>query len=516
MPCCRPTLPTALLLGLLLAPAPVAAGVDSEAPRPILAASEVTDPAGVPSRTETVAIGYFDNNSGSDRFEYLRKALADMLITDLSVAKSIQIVEREKLEVLLKELSLSDTRFIDPATALRIGQGLSAGYVLTGAYTVVDQNLRIDARLVRTETGQVVLAREVDGSLDRFFALQKELARRLLDALDVRLAPVEQRAFETPLTTSLTALEQFGLGLDAQDSGDAETAREYFAAALDADPGFERARQAMAGLGRFMEAAASTVDLSLAGLSPADPDIGQKLDALATSLLSSALTDPVQKARLLSWLAEAGMDPEFSHFGIPTRMQPALLQDLTLWATMYEPRLSSKLLIAADVLARRHPDNPTLRNFVTMYGETLRGQVTAREEALRTLDRRAVEVGLPFGAANDFKCDGLDIDSYGAYQESAQVVLAVGEGALLESYARAAMQRLSVCTDSDWVASVGDLFAMPLFTAGRRDAALAAASPTLREALEGVPSMGPTDVRLYLLEFERALDAVARQDSRRQ
>ena len=58
--------------------------------------------------TKTVAISYFDNTSGLEQYNPLSKGLADMLITDLSNVKSIQIVEREKLENLLKEIDLGD------------------------------------------------------------------------------------------------------------------------------------------------------------------------------------------------------------------------------------------------------------------------------------------------------------------------------------------------------------------------------------------------------------------------
>ena len=43
---------------------------------------------------KTVAVSYFDNTSNIEDYSPLSKGLADMLITDLSVLKSIQIVER--------------------------------------------------------------------------------------------------------------------------------------------------------------------------------------------------------------------------------------------------------------------------------------------------------------------------------------------------------------------------------------------------------------------------------------
>ena len=70
------------------------------------------------SETETVAVSYFDNTSDIEEFNPLSKGLADMLITDLSNIKSINIVEREKLESLLKEIELGDSDFINKETAV--------------------------------------------------------------------------------------------------------------------------------------------------------------------------------------------------------------------------------------------------------------------------------------------------------------------------------------------------------------------------------------------------------------
>ena len=76
---------------------------------------------------KTVAISYFDNTSGLEEYNPLSKGLADMLITDLSNVKSIQIVEREKLESLLQEIDLGESKFMDPSTAQKLGKGLGAG-----------------------------------------------------------------------------------------------------------------------------------------------------------------------------------------------------------------------------------------------------------------------------------------------------------------------------------------------------------------------------------------------------
>ena len=111
--------------------------------------------------TKTVAISYFDNTSGLEQYNPLSKGLADMLITDLSNVKSIQIVEREKLESLLKEIDLGEGKFIDPNTAQKLGKGLGADYILTGAFLSIDPMMRIDARIMEVATGKIIGAEEM-------------------------------------------------------------------------------------------------------------------------------------------------------------------------------------------------------------------------------------------------------------------------------------------------------------------------------------------------------------------
>lgn len=106
----------------------------------------------------TIAIAYFDNNTNSAELEPLRKGLADMLITDLGNVASLQIVERDKLNQVLGELKLSQSRFIDPKTAQKLGKGLAAQLIMTGGYAIAGDTMRIDVRIVEVATGKVMRA----------------------------------------------------------------------------------------------------------------------------------------------------------------------------------------------------------------------------------------------------------------------------------------------------------------------------------------------------------------------
>src|SRR5512143_1267556 len=70
----------------------------------------------------TVAVLYFDNGAigRAAEFEPLRKAMADVLITELSQNPNLRVVERDNLQALLDEQNLSGTKHIDKETAVRV------------------------------------------------------------------------------------------------------------------------------------------------------------------------------------------------------------------------------------------------------------------------------------------------------------------------------------------------------------------------------------------------------------
>src|SRR5438045_2225849 len=136
----------------------------------------------------TVAVLYFDNNSPNREYDVLQKGLADMLVTDLSQVESLQVVERDKLQKLVDELKLQRSKFFDPRTAQRLGQGIGARYAVTGAVAAFAPQIRIDVRVIEVATAKVVVADRVLGDGAKIFDLESELAGKLAAALKVRLA----------------------------------------------------------------------------------------------------------------------------------------------------------------------------------------------------------------------------------------------------------------------------------------------------------------------------------------
>jgi TolB-like protein len=189
--------------------------------------------------TKIIAISYFDNTSGLEQYNPLSKGLADMLITDLSNVKSIQIVEREKLESLLEEIDLGEGKFIDPNTAQNLGKGLGAGYMLTGSFLIMGETMRIDARLVDVGTGKISMADEITGSKENFFELEKSLVNKLVATLNLDLSISEERRIKKVQTESFEAFNAYSSAIDALDNEDYEESKKLLEKAVEIDDDYD-------------------------------------------------------------------------------------------------------------------------------------------------------------------------------------------------------------------------------------------------------------------------------------
>lgn len=215
-----------------------------------------------------VAVLYFENR-GNPTLEPLEVGLAQMLITDLSGAAPAPIVERARLQAVLDELKLGHEGAVAPETAAQVGKLVGAEFLVLGSFFELMGTMRVDARLVRVETGEIVWAHGVDGPTDTLFELEGALSDALVKALKGApkrpkrpsrsqgvLAPTPAPApAPTPAPTratgpavvapekgELAAALRFSEGLLHLDDRDLPRAKEAFEAALGVDPSLVDAR----------------------------------------------------------------------------------------------------------------------------------------------------------------------------------------------------------------------------------------------------------------------------------
>lgn len=193
-----------------------------------------------------IAILYFDNGSDNAELSRLRKGLADMLISDLSKIKMLNVIERARLEEILKEQKLNNSKEFDASTASKVGKLLGVQYILTGAFFDLMGSMRMDARIIDVETGKIIKSEGIDGATNTFFDLEKKLVVKIAGGLNVDLATDKinnAEVKETSLSYETSLL--FSDGLDQMDKGENSKAIETFKKVLKKNPDFIPAQQAL-------------------------------------------------------------------------------------------------------------------------------------------------------------------------------------------------------------------------------------------------------------------------------
>lgn len=193
-----------------------------------------------------IAILYFDNGSDNAELSRLRKGLADMLISDLSKINMLNVIERARLEEILKEQKLNNSKEFDASTATKVGKLLGVQYILTGAFFDLMGSMRMDARIIDVETGKIIKSEGIDGQTNTFFDLEKKLVVKIASGLNVELNADNKEATETK-TSSLSYETSllYSDALDKMDKGENGKAIELLKKVLQKNPDFMPAKKAL-------------------------------------------------------------------------------------------------------------------------------------------------------------------------------------------------------------------------------------------------------------------------------
>ncbi|MBW2736063.1 MAG: hypothetical protein JRH20_27065 [Deltaproteobacteria bacterium] len=201
-----------------------------------------------------LAVSYFANRSGQKALDPLAKGLADMLITDLSLADDVVVVERERLNALLTEIKLQRNPYFDKTTAAKLGKGLGAAYLLTGSYLQLGKSLSIEARVLDVEQAKVVLAVREQGPTTSFFTLQRKLAQKLLKGIGAKLSLLAQKKVGARGTRSYEAFKHYARSLNARDARRPAAEKQALRAALRLDAAFLAVKERLAKLSQRVSA----------------------------------------------------------------------------------------------------------------------------------------------------------------------------------------------------------------------------------------------------------------------
>src|SRR5271170_4021816 len=185
---------------------------------------------------KSVAVLYFENQSGAKEDEYFRDGITEDIVTELSKIAQLEIFPRSEM------LAFRDK----PVTAQQVSQKLGAAYVLEGSIRRAGNRVRITAQLVEASTRHSVWGERYDRQLEDVFAIQEEIARSIAQALRITLTPQEEKTIARKPTENPQAYDFYLRGRNYTRRENFDYGLQMFEQAIELDPNFALAHGGIA------------------------------------------------------------------------------------------------------------------------------------------------------------------------------------------------------------------------------------------------------------------------------
>lgn len=184
----------------------------------------------------SLAVLYFQNQTGKNELNSLEKGMALMLVTDLSQVPGLRIIERIKLQALAEELKLGSSGLVAAKSVPRVGRLAGAEWIVGGDFTGKSRSFTTNSRLLDVKTAKKATQFSVPGTFEEIIKTEKELVFNIVKKLNISLQPDVVAAISRPCSTNLKALDALFRGVDASDRGDYTQAESLYNEALASDP----------------------------------------------------------------------------------------------------------------------------------------------------------------------------------------------------------------------------------------------------------------------------------------
>ena len=191
------------------------------------------------SKVKAIAVIPFNNISAEKESDYFSDGLTEELIINLSRLKDMRVVSRTtSMQYKGTNKGIKD-----------IGRDLSVRYIIEGSVRKFQDNLRITAQLIDVEKDAQLWAETYKGNLADVFEIQENVSKQIVDALTLKLTPIEKVGLEKRATLNSEAFDCYLRArdfLNQRTKNSTNFAIQLFQKAIELDP---RYAGAYAGLG---------------------------------------------------------------------------------------------------------------------------------------------------------------------------------------------------------------------------------------------------------------------------
>ncbi len=106
----------------------------------------------------TVAVVDFNNDTGSEAYDNLKRGISESLMTKLARRPELTLVERGQLSKAIQELGFSQSVYASGTEAKAIGKMTGASYLITGNVVKAGDRFEINVRMLDVETAKVLVS----------------------------------------------------------------------------------------------------------------------------------------------------------------------------------------------------------------------------------------------------------------------------------------------------------------------------------------------------------------------
>jgi tetratricopeptide (TPR) repeat protein len=205
-----------------------------------------------PPDKPSLAILYFQNNTGDPRFDHWSTGLSDLLIYKLSQSELLWILPKDRLLSIFNLTGLEDARSYSTENLKKLAAQHIGRYLLSGSFFKFGETIQVHATIQNSHSGKVigVISEECQGEAG-LMGLVDNLSPRIkttLDLSEARIAADIDRSLGEITTSSPDALRLFCEGTAFYVRGNAGKAIELLEKAVEIDPDFALAHRQLAAL----------------------------------------------------------------------------------------------------------------------------------------------------------------------------------------------------------------------------------------------------------------------------
>ncbi len=260
-----------------------AGAVEESAEQEVAEKSAASAPVVSEADAKSIAVLPFADMSPDKDQDYFCEGMAEEIINALTKISGVHVASRTaSFQFKGENIDIS-----------QIGERLNVRTVLEGSVRKAMDQLRVTAQLIKVEDGYHIWSEGYDRELKDVFAIQKEIAENIVQAFQLSLSPVEEKAIEQRPTTDVEAYDFYlrGRKYFYQHSKQGwKYAREMFSHAIELDSDYALAHAGLADCFSYI-------------YMYADSSVSNRLQAETASRLALALDPKLAQAHASRGLA---------------------------------------------------------------------------------------------------------------------------------------------------------------------------------------------------------------------